>query len=223
MKTLTLFDLDGTLLDIDTDHAFNEFMVRLGWADAEAFRAGNERHYAAYLAEQLDIDAYVAFATAPWRERSVAEQAAASARYVREVIQPALRPQAIDLVKRHQDAGDQVAIVTATNHFVTRPIADLLGVPELIATELARNAAGGITGAIHGVPSFRAGKLTRVDAWLAAQGQAWGDFDRTLFYSDSTNDLPLLERASEPVATNPTPALERIARERGWRILKLFE
>jgi HAD superfamily hydrolase (TIGR01490 family) len=223
MKTLTLFDLDGTLLDIDTDHAFNEFMVTFGWADAESFRAGNDLHYAAYLAERLDIDAYVAFATAPWRGRSPAEQAAASARYVDKVIRPALRPQAIDLVKRHQDAGDVVAIVTATNHFVTRPIADLFGVQDLIATELARDAEGRVTGAIHGVPSFRAGKVSRVDAWLASTGRAWTDFDRTLFYSDSTNDLPLLERASEPVATNPSPALERLALDRGWRILKLFE
>jgi HAD superfamily hydrolase (TIGR01490 family) len=223
MKTLTLFDLDGTLLDIDTDHAFNEFMVHLGWADGETFRAGNERHYAAYLAERLDIHAYVDFATAPWRRRSAAEQAAASARFVDEVIRPALQPQALDLVRRHQDDGDVVAIVTATNHFVTRPIADLFGVQDLIATELARDAEGRVTGAIHGVPSFRAGKVSRVDDWLAASGRAWADFDRTLFYSDSTNDLPLLERASEPVATNPSPALERLARDRGWRILKLFE
>jgi HAD superfamily hydrolase (TIGR01490 family) len=223
MKTLTLFDLDGTLLDIDTDHAFNEFMVKLGWADGETFRAGNEHHYAAYLAERLDIDAYVDFATAPWRRRSAAEQAAASARFVDEVIRPALQPQALDLVRRHQDEGDVVAIVTATNHFVTRPIADLFGVKELIATELARDTEGRVTGAIHGVPSFRAGKVRRVDDWLAGHGRAWGDFDRTLFYSDSTNDLPLLERASEPVATNPSPALERVALDRGWRILKLFE
>jgi HAD superfamily hydrolase (TIGR01490 family) len=223
MKTLTLFDLDGTLLDIDTDHAFNEFLVRLGWADGESFRAGNERHYADYLAERLDIDAYVDFATAPWRRRSPAEQAAASARYVDEVIRPALRPQALDLVRRHQADGDRVAIVTATNHFVTRPIADLFGVPDLIATELARDADGRVTGAIQGVPSFRAGKVSRVDDWLAASGLAWADFDRTFFYSDSTNDLPLLERASEPVATNPSPALERVALDRGWRILKLFE
>jgi HAD superfamily hydrolase (TIGR01490 family) len=223
MNTLTLFDLDGTLLDIDTDHAFNEFLVRLGWADAETFRAGNDQHYAAYLAERLDIDAYVDFATAPWRGRSPAEQAAARGRFVDEVVRPALRPQALGLVRQHQQRGDTVAIVTATNHFVTRPVADLFGVPELIATELARDHAGRVTGAIAGVPSFREGKVARVDAWLAEQGRAWSDFQRTLFYSDSTNDLPLLERASEPVATNPSPALERVARERGWRILKLFE
>jgi HAD superfamily hydrolase (TIGR01490 family) len=223
MNTLTLFDLDGTLLDIDTDHAFNEFLVRLGWADAETFRAGNDHHYAAYLAERLDIDAYVDFATAPWRGRTAAEQAAARGRFVDEVVRPALRPRALALVQQHQRQGDVVAIVTATNHFVTRPVADLFGVPELIATELARDDAGRVTGAIAGVPSFREGKVARVDAWLAGQGRAWSDFEHTLFYSDSTNDLPLLERASEPVATNPSPALERVARERGWRILKLFE
>ena len=222
-QSLALFDLDGTLLAFDSDHAFNEFMVRLGWADAETFRVGNERHYADYLNGVLDIDAYVDFATAPWRGRTAAEQAAASAQFVDEVVRPALHPVALGLVKRHQDAGDLVAIVTATNHFVTRPIANLFGVPELVATELARDAAGSVTGAVCGVPSFRAGKVSRVDRWLAAQGRSFAEFERTLFYSDSTNDLPLLERVSEPVATNPTPALERIARDRGWPILKLFE
>jgi len=221
--TLTLFDLDGTLLANDSDHAFNEFLVRLGWADAETFRIGNDLHYAAYLEGVLDIDAYVDFATGPWRERAPAELAAARAQFVDEVIRPALHPSALGLVKRHQDAGDLVAIVTATNHFVTRPIADLFGVAELVATELERDAAGFVTGKVLGVPAFRAGKIDRVDQWLAAQQRQWSDFERTVFYSDSTNDLPLLERVSEPVATNPGPALERIARDRGWPILKLFE
>ncbi len=221
--TLTLFDLDGTLLATDSDHAFGEFMVRLGWADAEQFRRRNDAFYADYLKGVLDLGAYIEFATSPWRGRSPDELATATARFIDEVARPALHASALDLVRRHQDAGDLVAIVTATNEFVTRPIADLFGVPELIATQLERDAHGRATGAVHGVPSFRDGKIVRVQQWLAAQGRDWSDFDRTVFYSDSTNDLPLLERVSEPVATNPGPALERIARDRGWPILRLFE
>ena len=125
-------------------------------------------------------------------------------------------------MQSHQQTGDLVAVVTATNDVVTRPIAKLFGVDELIATNQERDAQGRVTGRIEGVPSFREGKITRVQAWLAARGQTLADFDRSCFYSDSTNDLPLLECVSEPVATNPGPGLERIALERGWPVLKLF-
>lgn len=219
---LALFDLDGTLLPIDSDHGFGEFLIRRGWADAEAYRRRNDEFFQQYQAGRLDIDAYVDFATAPWRGRSEAELAALSADFVREVVRPALRPAALDLVRRHQAAGDRVAIVTATNDFITRPIADLFEVPELIATELERDAAGRVTGRIRGVPSFREGKIARVEAWLAGLGERLEGFASTVFYSDSTNDLPLLERVSHPVATNPSPALERVARERGWTVLRLF-
>ncbi len=219
---LALFDLDGTLLEIDSDHAFGEFMVRLGWADADAFRRANDAFYAQYQAEQLDVDAYIRFATSAWRERDAAELAEASRRFVDEVVRPALHDSALALVRQHAEAGDQVAIVTATNEFVTRPIAGLFGVDELIATELQRDADGRVTGAIRGVPSYREGKVTRVQQWLQARGQRCEDFDRISFYSDSTNDLALLERVSHPVATNPAPALERIATARGWPILRLF-
>ncbi|MDP3083386.1 MAG: HAD family hydrolase [Rubrivivax sp.] len=219
---LALFDLDGTLLPNDSDHAFGEFLVGLGWADGQAFKQRNDAFYADYLAGQLDMAAYVAFATAPWRERGADELAAARQRFVDEVVRPALHPAALALVRQHQRAGDRVAIVTATNEFVTRPIASLFGVAELIATELERDGSGRVTGAIRGVPSFRDGKITRVHQWLADQGSRWDDFERTVFYSDSTNDLPLLEVVSDPVATNPGPALARIARERGWPILSLF-
>ncbi len=219
---LTLFDLDGTLLEIDSDHAFGEFMVRLGWADGDEFRRANDSFYAQYLAEALDVDAYIRFATSAWRERSAQEQAEASRRFIDEMIRPAIHDAARALLRRHVEAGDRVAIVTATNEFVTRPIATLFGVDELIATELQRDAEGRVTGAIQGVPAYREGKVTRVQQWLAGQGLACEDFGRITFYSDSTNDLPLLERVSHPVATNPAPALERIAAERGWPILRLF-
>jgi HAD superfamily hydrolase (TIGR01490 family) len=222
-RNLCLFDLDHTLLPIDSDHAFGEFMVRIGWADGEAFRRGNDAYYAQYLAGRLDLGEYIAFSTAPWRQRPAHEQRAVQQRFLDEVVRPVLHPKALALVREHQARGDLVAIVTATNEFVTAPIAAAFGVDHLLAVQLERDASGTITGRIHGVPSYREGKVTRVDQWLAGLGAGWSQFERTSFYSDSPNDLPLLERASDPVATNPSPALESLARERGWRILKLFE
>jgi hypothetical protein len=137
------------------------------------------------------------------------------------VVLKRLQKQALDLVRGHQQAGDAVVIVTATNEFVTRPIAKAFGVEELIAIELVRDAQGEYTGDILGTPSFREGKVTRVQAWLAARNLGWQDVETT-FYSDSMNDLPLLDRATHPVATNPDERLRQLATERGWRILDLF-
>lgn len=220
---LALFDLDGTLLPIDSDHAFGEFLIRLGWADAAEYRRRNDAFYEQYKAERLDIDAYVDFCTAPWRDRPAAELDRAQARFVDEVARPALRDSALGLVQRHRDAGDCLAVVTATNDFITRPIARLFGIDTLIATELQRDERGRVTGAIRGTPAFRAGKVDRVGDWLRDQGRDWADFEAQVFYSDSTNDLALLERVSHPVATNPGPALEAVARQRRWPILRLFE
>ncbi|HET9977272.1 MAG TPA: HAD family hydrolase [Burkholderiaceae bacterium] len=220
---LTLFDLDHTLIEIDSDHGFGEFMVRIGWADAAAHRARNDAFYADYVAGRLDQAAYIEFATAPWRDLPPDVAEAGRERFLREVIDPVLRPPAHELVRRHREAGDTLAIVTSTNEFITRPIAERFGVETLIATELARDAAGRVTGAIRGVPAFRAGKVVRLEQWLAARGQTRTDFERITFYSDSTNDLPLLEWATHPVATNPSAALAQIAAERRWPILRLFE
>jgi HAD superfamily hydrolase (TIGR01490 family) len=220
---LALFDLDGTLLPGDSDHAFGQFMVDIGWADGDSWRARNDLFYAQYQAGTLVLADYVDFATSVWRSRPSAEAAAAHQRFMREVVGPMIRPSAQALVQGHQAAGDLVAVVTATNEFVTRPIAAAFGVDHLLAVDLEREDNGRFNGGIRGVPTFREGKVQRVSAWLAGLGLDWADFDEVLFYSDSTNDLPLLERVSTPVATNPTPALEAIARERGWRILKLFE
>ena len=219
---LTLFDLDGTLLATDSDHAFGEFLIGLGWADGEAYRQRNDEFFVHYQEGRLDIADYIAFCTAPWRDRDATELAAASARFIAEVARPALHAAALSLVKQHQEAGDTVAIVTATNDFITRPIADLFGVDTLIATELERDASGRATGRIRGVPSFRDGKIVRVQQWLAGQGRTLADFERCTFYSDSTNDLPLLDHVSHPVATNPSPALRAIASARGWPVLNLF-
>jgi HAD superfamily hydrolase (TIGR01490 family) len=220
---LALFDLDGTLLPGDSDHAFGEFMVTLGWADGAAWRERNDAFLADYQAGCLDLHAYVDFTTSAWRGRDPAQLQAVRERYLREVIAPQLRAPAFELVRAHRAAGDLLAIVTATNEFVTAPIAAAFGVEHLLAVQLERDAHGRVTGRVQGVPSFREGKVQRVHDWLAGLGRRWADFDRVSFYSDSTNDLPLLEAASDPVATNPTPALAAIAQERGWRTLRLFE
>jgi HAD superfamily hydrolase (TIGR01490 family) len=220
---LTLFDLDGTLIETDSDHAFGEYLVAIGWADGDAFRRRNDAFYEDYQAARLDIDAYIDFATAAWRGRPEPEALAMRQRFMREVMQPVLDERALALVRGHQAAGDLVAIVTATNEFITRPIADAFGVAELIAVELARDGDGCYTGSVRGVPSFREGKIVRVEQWLAMQGRRHADFDRVTVYSDSTNDLPLLEWATHPVATNAGPDLAAVARERGWPLLNLFK
>ena len=219
---LALFDLDHTLLPIDSDHTWGVFTTELGWNDPAVFNQRNDEFYAHYQAGTLDIHDYVRFATQAARERGAVEAARAHDRCMDEVIRPRITPEAMALVRSHQQAGDTVMIVTATNEFVTRPIAQAFGVSELIAVELERDATGWITGEIKGTPSFREGKVTRVAQWLAGQGLAWGDVEMS-FYSDSMNDLPLLEKAHHPVATNPDARLRQLATARGWRILELFQ
>ncbi len=218
---LALFDLDHTLLPIDSDYAWGEFTLEIGWCDPGHFKARNDEFFAHYQAGTLDVHEYVRFATEAIRLRGEQQALAAREEFLRRVIEPAVRPQALELVARHRGAGDQVVIVTATNEFVTRPIADRFGVQELIAVNLQRDASGWITGEIEGVPSMRAGKVTRMAHWLAQRGLGWDDVEAT-FYSDSMNDLPLLEKVRHPVATNPDPRLRQVAAERGWRILDLF-
>ena len=220
---LCLFDLDLTLLPIDSDHAWGEFVIGLGWVDADRFREGNNAFYAQYRQGRLDIAAYIAFATAPLRHRPARELALAHSRFMREVIEPALRPAALRLVAVHRERGDRLAIVTSTNDFITAPIAARFGIEALIAVRLERDAGGAFTGRIEGTPSYREGKVACVGQWLAESGLGWGDFERISVYSDSPNDVPLLERATDPVAANPSRELEAQARERGWRIVRLFE
>lgn len=220
---LTLFDLDHTLLPLDSDYEWGQFTTRIGWCDAHDFARRNAAFYAQYQAGTLDVHDYVRFATEALRQRSPHEAHAARARFMREVIAPALRPQAQALVQRHRAAGDTLLIVTATNEFVTTPIAQAFGLEPaaLLALQLARQADGWYSGAIEGVPTLRAGKVLRVEQWLAARQLGWGDV-ASRFYSDSMNDLALLERVDQPVATNPEPRLRALAAERGWRILDLF-
>jgi HAD superfamily hydrolase (TIGR01490 family) len=218
---LTLFDLDHTLLPIDSDYSWGEFSLKMGWVDPELFKAKNDQFFADYQAGVLDIHDYVKFATEAVRRKGPELAAKAHQQFMQEVVLPVIKPSALSLIKQHQDAGDHVMVVTATNEFVTRPIAKALGIQELIAVELAKDSTGWITGEILGTPSFIAGKVARVEAWLSAHQKSWQDVHIT-FYSDSLNDLPLLEKAQTPVATNPDARLRQLATDRGWRILELF-
>ena len=225
LPKLALFDLDHTLLPIDSDYSWGQFTAALGWTDLAEFTRQNDAFYAQYKAGTLDIFEYARFATATLVRQGEALSLAAHADYMRTVVQPALKPQALELVQQHKDAGATVIVVTATNEFVTRPIAKAFGADELMAVDLERDSAPGgsgwFTGEVRGIPSFREGKVLRVEAWLAARGLGWADVHST-FYSDSINDLPLLEKANVPVATNPDEPLRAIAQARGWRILELF-
>jgi HAD superfamily hydrolase (TIGR01490 family) len=218
---VALFDLDHTLLPIDSDYSWGTFTSTIGWTDPVLFVSRNDAFYAHYQAGTLDVHDYVRFATEAARLQGKAHALAARERFMREVIGPAILPQALALVHQHQQAGDEVLIITATNEFVTRPIADAFGVSELIAVELVHDSSGWITGEIKGVPSFREGKVKRFEEWLASRQLDWSDVEVT-FYTDSINDLTLMDNVDHPVATNPDERLRALAIQRGWRILDLF-
>jgi len=222
---LVLFDLDYTLLPIDSDYAWGVFTSQLGWTDTLEFDRRNDAFLEQYKNGTLDIAQYVRFATAAMRHQGLEKSSAARLEFMKTVVDPAIQPQAQALVREHQSAGDTVLLVTATNEFVTRPIARAFGIDELIALDLECDEASGdrgwITGEIKGVPSFRDGKITRVEQWLSAHELSWNAVEST-FYTDSINDLGLLEKVTHPVATNPDDRLRLIAKERGWRILELF-
>lgn len=218
---LALFDLDHTLLPLDSDYEWGVFTTRIGWTDPVIFSKRNDDFYAQYQQGTLDVHQYVAFATEAFRSRSAQEAAQAHAQFMREVIAPAIEPTALELVAQHQAAGDVCVIITATNEFVTEPIANAFGISTLLAMGLERDPQGRYTGAISGIPTMREGKVLRMEEWLAARQLTWQDVEST-FYSDSFNDVPLLEKVDHPVATNPDSRLRALAQQRGWRLLDLF-
>jgi HAD superfamily hydrolase (TIGR01490 family) len=220
-RRLALFDLDHTLIPIDSDYEWGEFTIALGWCDATEFKRRNAEFFAQYRAGTLDVHDYVRFATQAIRTQGAVKSHAAHARFMGEVVRKVITVQAQALVQQHRAAGDELVIVTATNEFVTRPIAEAFGVKELIAVELERDAQDWPTGEIKGTPSAREGKVIRMAQWLAGRNLGWDDVETT-FYTDSLNDLALLEKVTHPVATNPDDRLRALATERGWRILDLF-
>jgi HAD superfamily hydrolase (TIGR01490 family) len=225
MKNITLFDLDHTLLPLDSDYSWGEFTTQIGWTDPVEFKQRNDEFFAQYKKGELKISEYVRFATQAIKDQGAAKAIAAHAQFMSTAIQPVIKQPATDLIAKHRAAGDQLLIVTATNEFVTRPIATALGIDELIAVQLeideSIGGTGWITGEIKGVPSAHEGKVTRVDAWLAAKNLGWQDV-HTTFYTDSINDIALLEKVNVPIATNPDARLRAVALERGWQILELF-
>lgn len=222
MKNLALFDLDHTLLPIDSDHEWGQFLVRIGAVDPVEFARRNDGFYAQYQAGTLDPVEYLEFALGTLASFPREQLAEMQTRYMTEVITPAIRPAALALIKKHLDAGDLVAIVTASNHFITEPIAKALGVEHLIAAMPERDADGNITGRLLGTPTQGKGKIVHTQAWLAKLGKKLEDFGTVHFYSDSHNDLPLMSLVSHPVATNANATLKTHATAQGWLLIELF-
>jgi HAD superfamily hydrolase (TIGR01490 family) len=221
-RRLALFDLDYTLLPIDSDYEWARFLVRAGVVDGAEYEQRNDEFFRQYHAGTLDIDEFLAFQLAPLGEHPPETLERWHDQFMDEVIQPAIRDGALELVRTHRDRGDLCAIVTATNEFVTAPIARAFGIEHLIATGVER-VDGRYTGRPRGTPSFREGKILRTREWLEAMGRDLADFGESWFYSDSSNDVPLLELVTNPVATNPDERLAALAGERGWQVLRLFE
>lgn len=217
---LALFDLDNTLLAGDSDFEWAQYLISQGVLDREVYEARNRDFFEQYKAGTLDIHAFLDFQLKPLARHPRRLLDAWHADFMQTRILPMVTEKGRALVRRHQAEGTLAAIVTATNSFVTAPIAREFGIEHLIATE-PEQAGGEFTGRVSGTPSFREGKVARVDAWLAGLGRGRGDFERSWFYSDSLNDLPLLASVSHPVAVDPDPTLLRHAREAGWPVISL--
>lgn len=232
--SLALFDLDNTLIAGDSDYEWGRFLVSIGKVDSAQYRRANEDFYRDYQRGELDIRAYLRFALAPLAEMEPDELLAIRRRFVAEVIRPLWLPRAEVLLADHRERGDQLVIITATNRFVVEPICQALGVTEIIATE-PEILHGRYTGGVVGEPSFREGKVTRLQQWLAEHhpgatqmtAESIGGVDERLegsfFYSDSGNDLPLLLVVDNPVAVDPDDKLRAEAEARNWPIISLRE
>lgn len=217
---LVLFDLDNTLLSGDSDFEWAQFLIGKGVLDREVYEARNLEFYEQYKAGTLDIEAFLDFQLKPLSRHPRDQLDAWHREFMASRIVPIMGEKARALVREHRQRDALVAIVTATNSFVTWPIARAFDVPHLVAT-IPEQRNGCFTGKPHGVPAFREGKVVRVEAWLEELGLWWGQFDTTWFFSDSLNDLPLLEKVTRPVAVNPDSTLAAHARSRGWEIVSL--
>ena len=216
---LAIFDLDNTLLAGDSDYLWGQFLSELGVVDRVSYERENERFYREYREGRLDIMAFLAFSLKPLAEHPREQLDRWHAQFMRDKIEPLITNASERLIQEHRDVGDTLMIITATNAFVTAPIAARLGIPHLIATE-PEMADGRYTGRVAGTPSFREGKVSRLQDWLAQHAET---LNGAWFYSDSHNDLPLLERVSHPVAVDPDESLATLAGERGWPVISLLD
>ncbi len=220
MSKLVLFDLDNTLLAGDSDYEWGQFLIKRGIVDRDLYEAKNEHFYQQYKAGTLDIHEFLDFQLRPLALHSRAQLEAWHADFMRDKIMPMMTMAARNLVTQALAEADLVAIITATNSFVTAPIAQAFGIPHLIATE-PEQINGEFTGKVAGTPSFREGKVTRLNDWLASHDKQLKDFNESWFYSDSLNDLPLLELVSHPVAVDADPTLKAHANKLGWPSISL--
>lgn len=216
--TLAIFDLDNTLIAGDSDHQWGEFLVERGEVDGAAYKTANDRFYQDYLDGDLDIFAYQEFVLSALKDRPLEQLSALHREFMAQVISPLWLPAAERLLAKHRERGDTLMVITATCDFITAPIVERLGVPHLIATVAERDADGGYTGRVAGVPSYRQGKVTRLAAWLEEHNETLAG---SWFYSDSHNDLPLLRKVDHPVAVDPDETLRRAALEQGWPVISL--
>lgn len=215
--SLAIFDLDNTLLAGDSDYLWGQFLVERGIVDGDAYEQANERFYEQYRQGCLDIAEFLRFALKPLADNEPERLYAWREEFIAEKILPILLPAARAVIERHRQAGDLPIVITATNRFVTEPIARLYGIEHLIATT-PEFRDGRYTGRFEGTPCFQEGKVTRLDEWLARHGQ---DLDGSWFYSDSHNDLPLLAKVGNPVAVDPDETLLNVAQEKGWPVISL--
>ncbi len=225
LMRLALFDLDNTLLAGDSDHAWGEYLIKRGLVDAQLHGEANDRFYADYQSGSLDIHAYVRFTLNPVMSKTLAELAQMHEEFMLEFVEPMILPQAKALVAHHQAAGDLTVIITATNTFITRPIADRFGVDALLGTDLVVQSDH-FTGEIAGTPCFQEGKVKKLKAWLdgeAILGAAVSELriEDSIFYTDSINDLPLLELVADPVVVDGDSKLSHAAGQRQWRQISL--
>ena len=217
---LAIFDLDNTLLNGDSDYNWSLFLIEHGVLDSDLYKERNEQFFKEYQSGNLDVFAYCEFQFKTLKDnpRELLDELRSD--YVKKIINPMITKEAKDLVESHRKENHKLLIITATNSYITRPIADLFGIEDLIGTDL-EELNGEFTGKVSGLPSFQEGKIIRLNSWLEKRGLIFEELEKTFFYSDSMNDIPLLEKVSNPVAANPDEILEKKAIKENWPIIYL--
>ena len=219
MKNLAIFDLDHTLINTDSDNAFPQFLIEKGLLDAEQAAAQNAQFYQDYQNGCLNVADFVAFQIAPLVGMQPAQRNELHAEFMQKYIQSHITQMAKMLVQSHRDAGDELLVISSTNEYIITPICHAFGINNIIGTQLESDENGAFTGKMVGTPSLREGKITRLNEWLAARGETMQSYGKTYFYSDSHNDLPLMQLVDEAVAVNPDETLLAHAKQHGWAVL----